>query len=137
MASIEINETKNVEVKFLKVEAHVRYWEDASVNGVDDTDGDAIPCREGDNWCPVIDIDSGTIQSWPTGFTAKVHYKVCDEGRYTLLDAAEKPIKTIDGYVPPILAPAGGSYGDYIILDINGGGEIYGWRVDLDAFAES
>lgn len=30
----------------LKVEAGVRYWEDATVNGIEDVDGALIPCKK-------------------------------------------------------------------------------------------
>ena len=40
------------EVKYLQVDARVRYWEDAAVNDVEDEKGDLIPCREYDSWRP-------------------------------------------------------------------------------------
>ena len=62
----------------LRVSAGVRYWEDASVNGVEDTDGTLIPFRKGDLWCPIIDLETGQIYDWPAGANAYIHYKVCD-----------------------------------------------------------
>ena len=41
---------KTFNVKTIEVNAGVRYWEDAIVNGVEDSEGDLIPCREGDLW---------------------------------------------------------------------------------------
>lgn len=61
---------KEVELKTLSVKAGVRYWEDAEVNGVEDTDGTLIPCRNGDDWCPEIDIETGRILNWEQGKTA-------------------------------------------------------------------
>ena len=65
--------------KFIEVEAGVRYWEDASINGVEDTDG-KVPFRKGDAWCPVIELQTGQVQNWPVGVEANIHYKVCDAG---------------------------------------------------------
>ena len=69
------------------------YWEDAEVNGVSDSENPpTIPCAEfihADNeyrWRPIIDIDNGVITNWEKGFTAQVHYKVCDDGIYTVTD---------------------------------------------------
>jgi hypothetical protein len=134
MIEIEVRRVEKIAVKYLKVEAGVRYWEDGTVNGVEDADGSLIPCRAGDCWCPVIDLETGIIQGWPTPTTASVHYKVADSGRYVLLDADRNEVKAIDGYVPPILSPGGDGYGDYVIMDIDGAGKIAKWRVDLDGF---
>lgn len=46
---ITIKVEKEVEIKTLEVRAGVRYWEDATVNGNEDSEGELIPCREGDN----------------------------------------------------------------------------------------
>lgn len=51
-------------MKTLIVEAGVRYWEDATVNGVEDSDGTLIPFRAGGNWCPIIDIGTGRVLDW-------------------------------------------------------------------------
>ena len=40
---------KEFDVKYLKAKVGVRYWEDSRVDGVEDEDGDLIPCREGDS----------------------------------------------------------------------------------------
>mgnify|MGYP000150305495 CR=1 FL=1 len=58
---------KEIEIRFLKVKCGVRYWEDGKVNGVEDTGGDLIPLREGDYWCPLIEVDTGIIQDWAKG----------------------------------------------------------------------
>jgi len=36
---------KEVDIKTLHVQANVRYWEDATVNGVEDEEGTLMPCR--------------------------------------------------------------------------------------------
>lgn len=126
---------KEVELKTLIVHAGVRYWEDSEVNGQEDTEGDLIPCRVGDSWKPIIDIDSGVITNWKQGTTAKLHYKVCDCCGWELLDADGKIIlSSEDGYVPKTLCPADDGYGDYIIMDIDENGKIEGWNFDIEDF---
>lgn len=99
-------------VHFLEVQAGVRYWEDATVNGEEDEDGSRIPCRRGDCWCPVIRLADGVVLDWPTGTVADVHYKVCDAGEYRLLDADRNRVAARDGYVPDLLCPRKPGYGD-------------------------
>ncbi len=123
------------DVYFLKAEMEVRYWEDGIVNGVQDDDDDPkIPLRKGDMWLLEIHLYDGSIRDWPVGTTAKVHYKVCDAGVYHLLDADHQVVITQTGYVPSMLAPQGGGYGDYVILDIDADGIIKGWKRDLRYF---
>lgn len=133
---IEIKETKEVDVRYLKAECGVRYWEDGEVNGSEDTDGELIPCRVRDSWCPTIDLDTGIINDWPTGTTASVHYKVCDAGIYKLLDADKNVIREIDGYVPGMMSPGGSGYGDYVIMTIGEDGKIENWNPSLEEFEE-
>lgn len=133
-ATIKIE--KEVEIKTLHVHAGVRYWEDATVNGIEDTEGDKIPCREDDDWCPVIDIDTGIIKNWVKGVTAEIHYKVCDAGVYELMDTECEIIATEEGYVPKIMCPEGNGYGDYIKMKIDENGQIANWQPNIDDFFE-
>lgn len=124
--------------RFIEVDAGVRYWEDGRVNGEVDEDG-KIPLRVGDSWRPVIDLSDGQIQDWPAGVTAEVHYKVCDEGLYWLLDKNKQRIAKWRGYYVPdnILCVGSRGYGDYIIFKIGADGKIIGWQppyVDDDAW---
>lgn len=113
---------------FFEAEAGVRYWEDAIVNGVEDEDGSRIPCRVGDTWCPTIELETGKVVGWPEGCTADIHYKVCDDGRYWLLDADGVRIAERDGYVPgSFLCHGDSGYGDYIIMTIGPDGQIAGY----------
>jgi len=129
---VNVKVKKEVEVKYLQVAAEVRYWEDAMVNGVEDTeDGDNIPCKVGDLWKPLIDIDNGVILNWTKGVTADIHYKVCDCGIYTLLDENSEFVAEKDGYVPDIMSPKEQGYGDYIIMDIDEDGNIAKWKADI------
>ena len=136
MIELEITRRDKVAVKYLKAEAEVRYWEDADVNGQNDEDGTLIPCRVGDCWSPIIDLETGKIEGWPEGTTADLHYKVCDAGRYALLDKSRAEVKAIAGYVPSVMCPEEGGYGDYIIMHIGPDGTIENFDPsDLGEFA--
>lgn len=136
MAKITLKIEKTFEAKRLIVSAGVRYWEDTKVNGLKDIDGKFIPCRLEDRWHPIIDIDSGFIMNWERGKTADIHYKVCDDGNYTLMDENQETIKIIDGYVPKIMSPEENGYGDYIIMKVNEFGKILNWKCDLSDFSK-
>lgn len=125
--------TKEFDVEYLFVEAGVRYWEDGVINGVEDKDGN-IPCRDGDCWKPLININTGKIINWTQGVRASIHYKVCDNGTYKLLDANMELIKKIRDYVPKMLSPKEEGWGDYIIMDIDTDGQIQDWVISFDEF---
>ena len=126
---LTIKVKKEVDVQTLLVKAGVRYWEDATVNGVEDEDGSLIPCREGDYWCPIINIDSGLITNWAQGVTANIHYKVCDDGTYELKDTDWNTVAAIeDDYVPNIMCIDDKGYGDYIIMKVDETGQILNWH---------
>lgn len=130
---ILVKEIKEVEVVKLNVLAKVRYWDDTDINGEKDTvDGDNIPCKKGDYWCPEIELSTGKILNWENGVSAEVHYKVCDCFTGHLLDSNEKIIASIENdYVPSIMCPKDAGYGDYIIMDIDEKGFIQNWKCDL------
>lgn len=132
-ADITVNVLKEVAVSKLKVNAHVRYWEDAYINGIPDQDGQ-MPFADGERWIPLIDLHTGKIIDWPNDVEADIHYKVCDDGIYTLLDNEGKEVKKIEGYVPDILCPNENGYGDYIILKIDKEGSILNFRASLEEF---
>jgi len=114
--------------KFIEVDAGVRYWEDATVNGIDDDDGSRIPLRVRGRWRPVIELSSGNIQNWPEGTEATIHYKVCDDGEYWLQNAEGRRIAKYESpYVPSILSVGDSGFGDYIIFSIGGNGQIVSW----------
>lgn len=132
-----INRPVEVEIRTCLIEAGVRYWEDATVDGVEDSEGDLVPCRRGDLWCPEIDVDSGVIINWEKGKTAEIHYKVCDSGNYHLKDADGNVILSIEeDYVPNGLVP--GKYGDYIVMTVDAEGKIKEWprNPDLSDFTK-
>jgi hypothetical protein len=124
---------KEVDVKTVIVKAHVRHWEDAIINGVEDEEGTLTPCREGELWCPLIDIDTGVILNWTKGVVASIHFKVCDSGSYFIKDAdGIVVLSREDNYVPNSLIP--GSFGDYIEMEIDENGKISDWNPSLDDF---
>ena len=132
---IELTVKKEFEVKTLLVEADVRYWEDSTVNGVEDENGDLIPCKVGDTWKPIIDLETGLITNWEKGKEANIHYKVCDAGEYWLQDEnGEKIVKAKGYYVPDFLSIDDSGYGDYIIMKIDKDGKINNWRFDSEPF---
>ena len=124
---ILLNTGEKVNAKFLKVNAKIRYWEDANVNSVEDVHG-TIPFRKGAYWCPLIDIDNGMVVGWPGGISANIHYEVCDDGEYVLLDEDLNDIIKLEGYVPSIMRPEVFGYEDYIIMNIDKLGFINKWN---------
>lgn len=145
---IKMKVEKEFDVKFLKVDAGVRYWEDAKVNGVRDTDlyesngvgKPLMPCAvqikekpdynihsDHYRWRPLIDIETGQIVNWEQGFYANVHYKVCDDFTCYILNGNNEVVYEYDDYVPSIMCPADEGYGDYIIMDIDEKGFIQKW----------
>ena len=122
---------------YIEVSAEVRYWEDATINGTEDTDGTLTPLKRGELWCPVIRLADGQVMDWPTGTTANIHFKVCDEGEYWLLDEAKKRIAKWGGYYVPdeILCPGDNGYGDYIIMEISADGVVQKWSKPALEFA--
>lgn len=128
---------KEFDVKYLKAEVGVRYWEDSSVDGVEDSEGDLIPCRDGEYWTPIIDVETGIIVNWDQGKTAKIHYKSCDDNVFTLLDSKQEPINSIEGYVIDMMCPVGEGFGDYVIMHIDENGKIDKFKAKFDEFLGS
>ena len=122
------------EVRYLYARCGVRYWEDTKVNGEVDADGTRIPCRDGRYWAPQIDLETGAIVDWPQGTTARIHYKVCDDGVYRLCDSNRELVRQIDGYVPRIMCPGEEPDGDCVVMAIDEDGRIDGFRITLDEF---
>lgn len=113
---------------YIEVSAGVRYWEDATVNGVEDKDGTLIPCRIGGLWMPIIRLD-GVVLHWPQGVEADIHYKVCDDGKYWLLDHSRKRIaEWRDYYVPTAFLCQCDRDSDYIIMRVDAAGRILDWQ---------
>jgi hypothetical protein len=132
---VKIKVENEVEIKTLSVKAGVRCWGNAEVNGIADTNGDLIPCRDGDYWCPIIDLETGIIQNWTKGVVADIHYKICDDGSYFLVDSEKDIVLSIENdYVPDIMCPNESNYGDYIRMTILENGQIENWKVIIKDF---
>lgn len=116
----------------VRVNAHVRYWEDSRINGTyDDATSPKMPCvsEDGEYWQPVIDVHNGHIDNWTDGIEAKIHYKVCDECGIVIADGETVIYDDMD-YVPGFLCPEEEGYGDYIIMNIDDKGYIKLWDKD-------
>lgn len=132
--------------KLLKVNAGVLYYEDGTVNGIDDISYDEqkqgvkprIPCVQATEaidkadswlWCIDIDAEDGIILNWEKGIEADVHYKVCDQCE---IDYFVGGVKVCDNdgnyYCPRFLCPEENGYGDYIIMHISADGQIENWN---------
>lgn len=144
-----IKAEKEFDIKYLKIDANVRYWQDSEINGIPDidfmeTEGIGVPrmpfaekvkdkpethiMSDHYRWKPTIDVDEGRIINWPIGTTANVCYKVCDEGIYYLLDKEMNEILKVESYVPDCI----GTYGDYIEMNIDENGYIEDFSFDHD-----
>lgn len=134
---VKLKIEKTYEAKWLCVSAGVRYWEDATVNDVEDEAGDLIPCRNGERWEPRINVETGEIVNWQKGVKAKIHYKICDDGIYTLKDAEQNQIIARDSYVISSLCPDENGYGDYIIMNVDENGMIANWKFDAEDFEDN
>ena len=127
---MKLQEIKLQNFKYVEALAHVRYWEDAEVNGKEDHEGSLIPLRKGDCWNPIIDLKTGLILNWPKGTCASIYYKVCDAGEYWLLDENQNRIAKWNRYYVPnnIFCPLTEGWGDYIIMNVDETGKIKGWN---------
>jgi hypothetical protein len=121
----------------IEVSANVRYWEDATINGKEDTDGTLTPLKNGECWCPVIRLADGLVMDWPQGVAADIHFKVCDAGEYWLLDENKNRIAKWGGYYVPgdFLCHGDEGYGDYIIMKIGADGMVSGWKAPSVEYA--
>lgn len=143
--------------KILKISAGVRYYEDATINGVDDISYEEqkqgiqprVPCVVEDlnekniedkwKWCPEIDAETGVVLNWTKGVKANIHYKVCDECEIEYFVDGEFVCDN-DGYFycPDFLCPDDEGYGDYIIMTINEEGQIADWNLqDVDKWIKT
>ena len=135
---VKIKVEKEFDIKTLEVSAHVRHWENSDINGSPDTEnGDLVPCKNGENWCPIIDIETGIITNWEQGKLAEIHYLVCDRCSWKLKDSEGNIVLEVNGeYVPDTLCPQDDGYGDYIKMHINDDGLIHKWEFDINDFTD-
>lgn len=129
---IKLKIEKEFDVKFLAVTAGIRYAEDVEIDGKMCNLLTQIPWNDGKYWQIMINVNTGMIENWPIGKTAKMCAKVCDDGTYAILDANKEVIKEYEGYVPDCLAIGDSGYGDYLILKIDENGKIKNWKPKFD-----
>lgn len=113
---IKILQPVEFDVSFIKVDVPVRYEEEDI--------GNDFPLRKNNSWSGIIELSTGKIVNWPKDKIGdyRLNMKVCDEGKYQLLDSNYTPIGNDEpncGYVPNKIIP--GQYGDYIDLEITDG----------------
>lgn len=121
---IKVKVLKEIEIKTVKIEVHVRYDDEDIPND--------FPLRKGDMWEAYVDTDTGQVMDWPVGKSGRLKMKVCDEGSYTLYDHNGSIVAKIENnYIPNDLIP--GKYGDYIDLNIDSNGLITNWPKRPDA----
>ena len=129
--TIERKKAETLQLKYILADFGVRYWEDSSVNGQDDDDEEnpTMPCTvDAKRWVIKVNVDNGQIVNCTKGVTAIVHYKVCDDGIYTLLDENDNVIQEIESYVPNVFCIDDEGYGDYVIMRIDADGFIKNWK---------
>ena len=144
---LEVTVKQEKDIRWLDIDAGVRYWEDSEIDGATDNDPEengedpTMPFAEKNSegqwrWGVRINLDNGQIQGWPAGHTASIHYKVCDDGNYRLLDSDWNIVmEGNDVYVPGCI----GEYGDYIVMEIDQDGYIEDFRFtqnDLDELSD-
>ena len=112
---VEIETKKKIRLTHVLIQAPVRYEDE-------DIPYD-FPFRSKNVWEPIIELDTGRIVDWPQGKCAEVYLKVCDSGRYILMNDGEI-VESIDDYVPDFVP---NDYGDYINFDIDASGVILNW----------
>ena len=145
---INIIKPVEIEAKFLKVRAGVRYPEDSEfieaendrkVNYIsDDEENPKMPFMEVEYdkyghkkfyWTPTIDLENGVIVNWPKGVKVHVFYKVCDDFECTVYDEYDNEVLHYEGYVPDFMSIEEEGYGDYIDMIINENGCIQKWNI--------
>lgn len=129
------------EIKYVRVRAGVRYWEDTDVNGErDNDDNPRMPLvqeiKGEKNWVFDIDIKTGKIKDWPKGTTAETHYKTCDDNTISFIGHSGKVLREVDCYVPKFLAIEDSGCGDYIIINIDEDGKINNFLFNEDDINE-
>lgn len=143
--------TMNKPVK-VRVIAGVRYWEDCEYStdnwktwsNPQDNDEDGYDIVgdqfDGNYWKFEIDYDSGKIDNWKKGFCLKTFFKVCDDGKYQIIDSNNNIMWDSDindtPYVPDFLEINDSNCGDNIYITVNGDGYIKDWKIAKNRILE-
>jgi hypothetical protein len=116
---ITIQKPVEVEVDAIRCVLPVRW-------GTEDMPDD-YPHRTGNVWDVTIDLATGQIRDWPDGSEPlELEMKVCDSGRYYLMNGDEVVASIEEDYVPNCVIP--GAWNDYVELDITASGHIANWK---------
>lgn len=119
---VVVTKKVEVEIESILIEIEPRYIGD----GEDDDMPTDTPMLEGKYWKAKVDVDTGKIENWPQGQEREIFVKVCDAGKYALIDKAGGFIaEIVNGYVPNGIIP--GEFGDYMDLKIGADGIIKNW----------
>ncbi len=110
--------------------------DDDSVENMNTSNAKGIPFidLEKKEWNITIDLIEHTVVDYPMGLPAiRVWSKVCDQGKYRLLDKDMRLVSEIRrGYVPNGVIPPKDGCGDYIDFTINPDGTIDNWYNHYD-----
>jgi len=133
---VKIKVEKEFDIKILKVKAKVRNWADSYVDGKPDTHtGRNMPCSDGKNWSPEIDVEKGKIINWEQSKTASIIYKVGDGCSWELIDENGLVVLSAkNSEVPKTLCPKKIWYGDYIKMNIDENGIIEDFIFKINYF---
>lgn len=119
----------------LEIDAHFRYPEDSSYWDEEndimhecDNENPEIPCFDGHNWKPIININTGKILNWDKPYKAYVYGKVCDEFKCKVRGINGEVLIDYEGYVPDCMAIISEGYGDYIDMIVDSDGIIQDWN---------
>lgn len=126
---VTVRQPTEIELVSLRMTLPVNYDEEDMPND--------FPFRKNDMWTVWIDLDTGKIRDWP-GPSHDLHMKVTDQGTYELFGKDGQRVAAIEqDYVPHGIVP--GSYGDYVVLNIEEDGTITNWprRLDATSFFDS
>ena len=132
---------KEVDVKQITLSVLVLDWMGFEIDGIAETENEAVPCKRDNYWEPIIDVEVGTILNWKKGVVAAVmckilqlNFKIIDSLGETLLckEGIGKDGKPIQ--IPDTLSPGNSGWDSYIILDINEEGKIEDWNFNINDF---
>lgn len=117
---VEVMEPVSKQVLGIRVQVPVRYDDDVEALG-------DLPFLRGRTLTMDLDFEERRVRDWPEGRVADIHLKVVDEGSYTLLGVRDEHVKALSReYVPDCLP--GEHYGDYLMLSVDGAGNVAGWN---------
>ena len=133
----KVNIEEEVDIKYIKADFGVLFFEDAEVNGRQDSnENPSMPFIEGRRWQINVDIDRGCILNWPKNVLAHINYKVRDNGKYEIYDSNKMLILKKEGYVPEIFGQDYMNFGDYVSITVNDEGLISNWKVTEEMLAD-